>query len=121
MTSRTRLKVIGLYRDAVMLNGVIVSDPGYLSVFGKPQLFMVFVKDVPGGGGAQGERALKSALASVPTADVQSAQQYKDSIVKQVNQLLNQFEQTQKMMKMVSKGGMQKMLRGMKGMLPGMR
>ena len=42
--------------------------------------------------------------------------------VQQVNQLLNQFEQTQKMMKMVSKsGGMQKMLRGMKGMLPGMR
>jgi signal recognition particle subunit SRP54 len=41
--------------------------------------------------------------------------------VQEVNQLLNQFEQTQKMMKMVSKGGMQKMLRGMKGMLPGMR
>jgi signal recognition particle subunit SRP54 len=41
--------------------------------------------------------------------------------VQQVNQLLNQFEQTQKMMKMVAKGGMQKMMRGMKGMLPGMR
>jgi len=41
--------------------------------------------------------------------------------VQQVNQLLNQFEQTQKMMKMVAKGGMQKMLRGMKGFLPGMR
>jgi len=41
--------------------------------------------------------------------------------VQEVNQLLNQYEQTQKMMKMVSKGGMQKMLRGMKGMLPGMR
>jgi signal recognition particle subunit SRP54 len=41
--------------------------------------------------------------------------------VQQVNQLLNQFEQTQKMMKMVAKGGMQKMLRGMKGMLPGLR
>jgi signal recognition particle subunit SRP54 len=41
--------------------------------------------------------------------------------VQEVNQLLNQFDQTQKMMKMVSKGGMQKMLRGMKGMLPGMR
>ncbi len=41
--------------------------------------------------------------------------------VQEVNQLLNQFEQTQKMMKMVSRGGMQKMLRGMKGMLPGMR
>jgi signal recognition particle subunit SRP54 len=41
--------------------------------------------------------------------------------VQEVNRLLAQFEQTQKMMKMVSKGGMQKMLRGMKGLLPGMR
>ena len=41
--------------------------------------------------------------------------------MQEVNQVLNQFEQTQKMMKMVAKGGMQKMLRGMKGMLPGMR
>jgi signal recognition particle subunit SRP54 len=41
--------------------------------------------------------------------------------VQEVNQLLNQFEQAQKMMKMVAKGGMQKMLRGMKGLLPGMR
>ena len=41
--------------------------------------------------------------------------------VQEVNQLLNQFEQTQKMMKMVAKGGMQKLMRGMKGMLPGVR
>jgi signal recognition particle subunit SRP54 len=41
--------------------------------------------------------------------------------VQEVNQLLAQFEQTQKMMKMVAKGGMQKMLRGMKGLLPGLR
>ena len=41
--------------------------------------------------------------------------------VMHVNQLLNQFEQTQKMMKMLGKGGgMAKMMRGMKGMLPGM-
>jgi signal recognition particle subunit SRP54 len=39
--------------------------------------------------------------------------------VQEVNKLLNQFEQTQKMMKMMSKGGMQKMMRAMKGMLPG--
>jgi signal recognition particle subunit SRP54 len=38
--------------------------------------------------------------------------------VQEVNQLLNQFGQAQKMMKMVAKGGMQKMLRGMKGLLP---
>ncbi|HEY2816533.1 MAG TPA: signal recognition particle protein [Casimicrobiaceae bacterium] len=38
--------------------------------------------------------------------------------VQEVNQLLNQFEQAQKMMKMVAKGGVQKMMRGMRGMLP---
>jgi len=41
--------------------------------------------------------------------------------VQEVNRLLNQFEQMQKMMKMVSKGGMQKMMRSMRGILPGMR
>jgi signal recognition particle subunit SRP54 len=40
--------------------------------------------------------------------------------VQEVNRLLKQFEQTQKMMKQFSRGGMQKMMRGMKGMLPGM-
>ena len=41
--------------------------------------------------------------------------------VQEVNRLLNQFEQTQKMMKQFSKGGMQKMMRSMKGLMPGMR
>ena len=40
--------------------------------------------------------------------------------VMHVNQLLTQFEQTQKMMKMFSKGGMAKMMRGMAGKFPGM-
>jgi signal recognition particle subunit SRP54 len=41
--------------------------------------------------------------------------------VQEVNRLLNQFEQTQKMMKMMSKGGMAKMMRNMKNLFPGMR
>lgn len=40
--------------------------------------------------------------------------------VQEVNRLLNQFEQTQKMMKQFTKGGIGKLMRGMKGMLPGM-
>jgi signal recognition particle subunit SRP54 len=40
--------------------------------------------------------------------------------VQEVNRLLNQFEQMQKVMRQFSKGGLQKMIRGMKGMLPGM-
>ena len=39
--------------------------------------------------------------------------------VQDVNRLLNQFEQSQKMMKQLSKGGMGKLMRGMRGMLPG--
>ena len=41
--------------------------------------------------------------------------------VQEVNRLLAQFEQMQKMMKMMRSGGMGKMLRNMKGMLPGKR
>jgi len=39
--------------------------------------------------------------------------------VQEINRLLNQFEQTQKMMKQFSKGGMSKMMRGMKGLMGG--
>ena len=41
--------------------------------------------------------------------------------VQEVNRLLKQFEQMQKMMKQMQKGGMAKMMRSMKGMMPGMR
>ena len=40
--------------------------------------------------------------------------------VQEVNKLLNQFEQTQKVMKQFTKGGIGKLMRGMKGMFPGM-
>ena len=41
--------------------------------------------------------------------------------VQEVNRLLSQFDQMQSMMKKMQKGGLAKMMRGMKGMLPGMR
>ncbi|MDR4517994.1 MAG: signal recognition particle protein [Nitrosomonas sp.] len=41
--------------------------------------------------------------------------------VQEVNRLLSQFEQARKMMKMMNKGGMSKMMRGLKGMFPRMR
>ncbi len=40
--------------------------------------------------------------------------------VQEVNRLLRQFEQTQKVMKHFAKGGLAKMMRGMKGIMPGM-
>jgi len=41
--------------------------------------------------------------------------------VQEVNRMLTQFEQMQSMMKKLKGGNMMKMMRGMKGMLPGMR
>lgn len=41
--------------------------------------------------------------------------------VQEVNKMLTQFEQMQKMMKMMKGGGMAKMMRSMKGMMPGTR
>jgi signal recognition particle subunit SRP54 len=41
--------------------------------------------------------------------------------VQEVNRLLNQFEQMQKVMKQMQKGGLARMMRGMKGMMPGLR
>ncbi|WP_089375643.1 signal recognition particle protein [Methylobacillus rhizosphaerae] len=41
--------------------------------------------------------------------------------VQEVNRLLNQFEEVQKMMKMFSKGGIGKIMRSMQGRFPGMR
>jgi signal recognition particle subunit SRP54 len=41
--------------------------------------------------------------------------------VQEVNRLLKEFEQVQKIAKMMKGGGMQKLMRGMRGMLPGMR
>jgi signal recognition particle subunit SRP54 len=40
--------------------------------------------------------------------------------VQDVNRLLKQFGEMQKMMKMFSKGGMSKMMRGLAGRFPGM-
>ncbi len=41
--------------------------------------------------------------------------------VQEVNRLLKQFDQMSSMMRKMQKGGMAKMMRGMRGMLPGMR
>ena len=84
-----RLKVSGQFKDPMLLNGIVVSSAGYNAVFPTPQLFMVFVKSDPGAAGGQQLAALKTALKDVPTADVQTVAQYKDGVVKQVDQLLN--------------------------------
>jgi signal recognition particle subunit SRP54 len=41
--------------------------------------------------------------------------------VQEVNRMLNQYDQMRTMMKKLKGGNLQKMMRGMKGMLPGMR
>jgi putative ABC transport system permease protein len=86
---RAKLKILGLYRDPMMLNGIVVGSAGYQSLFPTAQQYMVFVKTAQGTDLPQEGERLKAALASVPTAEVKTAEEYKDSLVGQVNQLLN--------------------------------
>ncbi len=86
---RATLVVAGQFKDPMLLNGIVVSKAGYNAIFPKPQLYMVFVKSDAGAATPQQLTALKASLGSVPTADVKTVAEYKDSIVKQVNQLLN--------------------------------
>ncbi len=82
------LKVLGVYRDPMMLNGIAVSTSGYNALFPSPQTFMVVAKAQPGADIAATQKAIETALASTPTAQVQTATEYKKSTVDLVNQLL---------------------------------
>jgi putative ABC transport system permease protein len=83
-----RVRVIGLYRDPINLSGVIVGSSTYATLFSQPQLFLVLAKAAPGSSPTATTAAVKAALAGEPTAKVQTATEYKDAAVKQVNQLL---------------------------------
>jgi putative ABC transport system permease protein len=82
------LRVLGVYRDPMMLNGIAVSTSGYNALFPKPQTFMVVAKAQPGSDIAATQQEIETALASVPTAEVQTTEQYKEGTVDLVNQLL---------------------------------
>ena len=75
------LKVLGVYRDPMMLNGITVSSAGYAALFPTPQTFMVVAKAQPGADIAATQQAIKTALASTPTAEVQTAEEYKKGTV----------------------------------------
>ncbi|HET6496081.1 MAG TPA: FtsX-like permease family protein [Thermoleophilia bacterium] len=87
--SSAELKVLGVYRDPIMLNGLTVSAAAYSALFPKPQLFMVIAKRGANGDEAQTGTAIETALADTPTAVVETTEEYKESIVGMVNQLLN--------------------------------
>ena len=82
------LKILGIYRDPMMLNGIVVSSSGYDALFPTPQTFMVVAKAQPGADIAATQKAIEVALKSTPTAEVQTAEQYKEGTVDLVNQLL---------------------------------
>ena len=85
---RATLKVLGIYRDPMMLNGIVMSTSGYNALFPTPQTFMVVASAQPGADIAATQLAIEAALASTPTAEVQTAEQYKEGTVDLVNQLL---------------------------------
>ncbi|MBN2204207.1 MAG: ABC transporter permease [Thermoleophilia bacterium] len=85
----TDLEVLGIYRDPIMLNGLLVSTAVYDRLYPRRQPFMILAST--GGASAATTQAIESALADVPTAQVLTADEYKDDVVGQLNQLLNLF------------------------------
>ena len=85
---RADLKVLGIYRDPMILNGITVGMAGYDALFPKPQTLMVVAKARPGVDVGATQRVIEAAMASVPTAKVRSTDEYKESTVDLVNQLL---------------------------------
>ncbi len=82
------LEVLGVYRDPMMLTGITVGSAGYDALFPRPQTFMVVAKAQPGADLEATRTAVEAALASTPTAEVQTSEEYKESTVDLVNQLL---------------------------------
>jgi len=85
---KATLKVMGVYRDPMMLNGITVSSAGYDALFPKPQAFLVVAKATPGSDIGQTQAAVETALADTPTAQVQTTAEYKKTTVDLVNQIL---------------------------------
>jgi len=71
-----------------MLTGITVGSAGYEALFPRPQVLMVVAKAQPGADIASTKRAVETALESTPTAEVQTSEEYKESTVDLVNQLL---------------------------------
>jgi len=82
-------EVLGTYRDPMMINGITISETAYDALFDRPQLFMVVVST--GGGSGSARAAIERAVADVPTAEVMSADEYKDSVIGQIDIMLNLF------------------------------
>ncbi len=87
--ARATLKVLGIYRDPMMITGITVGTVVFGELFPRSQLWMVLA----GTGGESDETtaAIKGAVAHLPTADVMTAAEYKDSIVGQLDSMLNLF------------------------------
>jgi ABC-type antimicrobial peptide transport system permease subunit len=85
--TRATFNVLGTYRDPMMLNGITISTAAFNTLFPRPQLFMVLA--TTGGESDGATAAIEGAVAELPTADVMTATEYKDSIVGQVSQMLN--------------------------------
>ncbi len=85
--TRAPFKVLGTYRDPMMLNGITVGSTAFARLFARPQLFMVLA--TTGGDSGAATAAIKAAVADLPTADVMTAVEYKDKVVGQMDQLLN--------------------------------
>jgi len=87
---RASFTVIGIYRDANLATGFVVSQATYDRLYPATQRdpFWILAKTAPGASQTQVQADLKKALKAFPTAQVQTKAEYSDQVKKNVNQLL---------------------------------
>jgi putative ABC transport system permease protein len=88
-----RFRVLGVYDDPNLLNGIVVSNQALQPLFppGYTGINYIFVKDAPGADPAQVQQRVEEALKQFPVAKVQSNAQFKQDIESQVDQILAIF------------------------------
>ncbi len=85
---KATLKVIGEYRDPVLMTGFTVAKTTFDSLAPETQRDPIFIIAKTSGDTAQAKAQLETALKTFPTAEVRTKSEYNDYVKKSVNQIL---------------------------------
>ena len=88
---RVTAHVVGIYRDAGLLHGLVVSEDWFDQLFNQPRLQDLFVKLIPGPGQGQVLASLQATLRRFPGVVLRSQRQLASAAQRQVGSVIGLF------------------------------
>jgi putative ABC transport system permease protein len=85
---KATFKVLGEYRDPILMTGFVIPFPTFQRLFPTTQQDPLYILVDTNGNDAQVRSQLETALKSFPTAEVRTKAEFNDLMKKQVNQIL---------------------------------